>query len=133
MWLFNREGYPSKVINCLRKRGNCRGIQGLPFHSAQYPRQLAAPFSSTFGIGRTTARWESNTHMIEKNPVNSPVAVGSLPHYLPGFVHPRYLYRISQPSTAIAFSVWVFETFWAASSGLGSLCFLFSCLNISDR
>ena len=28
----------------------------------------------------------------------SPVEVGSLSHYLQGFIHPRWLFRISEPS-----------------------------------
>ncbi len=30
-----------------------------------------------------------------RNPVNSPVEVGSLSHYLQGFIHPRWLFGIS--------------------------------------
>ena len=35
-----------------------------------------------------------------RNPVNSPVEVGSLYHYLQGFIHVRWLFGISEPSTA---------------------------------
>ena len=34
-----------------------------------------------------------------RNPVNSPVEVDSLSHYLQGFIHPRWLFGISEPST----------------------------------
>ena len=34
-----------------------------------------------------------------RNPVNSPVEVGSLCHYLQGFLHARWLLGISEPST----------------------------------
>ena len=32
----------------------------------------------------------------------SPVEVGSLSRYLQGFIHPRWLFRISEPSTVVA-------------------------------
>ena len=33
-----------------------------------------------------------------RNPANSPVEVGSLSRYLRGFIHPKWLFRISEPS-----------------------------------
>ena len=35
----------------------------------------------------------------QKSGINSPVEVGSLSHYLQGFIHPRWLFGISEPST----------------------------------
>ena len=41
--------------------------------------------------------WDT-TLMATRNPVNSPVELGSISHYLKGFIHPRWC-RISEPST----------------------------------
>ena len=40
-----------------------------------------------------------------RNP--APVEVGSLTHYLQGFLHPRWLFEISEPSI-----VWLINRFW---------------------
>ena len=37
----------------------------------------------------------------------SPVEVGSISHYLQGFIHPRWLFGISEPSTVCWYILWI--------------------------
>ena len=55
--------------------------------------------------GKLTCRWLEDSHFSVGNTVDgseirrSPVEVGSLSHYLYGFIHLRWLFGISEPST----------------------------------
>ena len=43
--------------------------------------------------------WKFLLLMEQESGINSPVEIGSLSHYLQGFMHPRWLFGISEPST----------------------------------
>ena len=51
-------------------------------------------------IFRLGLKQESLLLMGQESGINSPVEIGSLSHYLQGFMHPKWLFGISEPSTA---------------------------------
>ena len=54
-----------------------------------------------------------------RNPSNSPVEVGSLSHALQSFIHPRWLFGISQPSTVFPYHLAILVSWSYFSRSLG--------------
>ena len=58
-------------------------------------------FTKLEGVGDVLWGWSRKflLLMVPESGINSPVEIGSLSHYLQGFMHPKWLFGISEPST----------------------------------
>ena len=67
-------------------------------------RQLGNPWLRWKGgkMGKTHRPLDMELLMVTRNPVNSPVEVGSLFHYLQGFIQVRWLFGMSSINRIIS-------------------------------
>ena len=79
------------------------------------------------GMGRVAIDWKKYRSIRLMEEIRrSPVEVGSSSHYLPGFIHSRWLFGISEPSTVglhlfgSSTSIWWQGSIWLTTTSLAS-------------
>ena len=95
----NRERISNREIAASRPEQNPRAVSTKPWLSGDFVTISGVP---VFGV----RRFIYHLYTVDGSEIRpSPVEVGSLSDYLQGFIHPRWLFGISEPST-----IWVLTT-----------------------
>ena len=95
----NRERISNREIAASRPEQNPRAASTGPSLSGDFVTISGVP---VFGV----RRFIYHLYTVDGSEIRpSPVEVGSLSNYLQGFIHPRWLFGISEPST-----IWVLTT-----------------------